>query len=218
MAVSRDGVGFVDASQLLELSRSLKGVKDARKFRAAVGNANREVIEVVAAAARSNASGNRQAAAVADDPSAMKVTGNPDKASIALVETPYGGDRHDPRHFAFGAEFGAYKDVVRTIGVRRLATGSTTRTSKSGKSYTRTSYAADYRQASTIIGWNQFRKWGGSGTTNAEGVGRSANDPEPGYFLWPAVRDTGPEAARLYGERASAVLQSALAAPFVGGI
>lgn len=59
--------------------------------------------------------------------------------------------------FAMGAEFGAGRDQERVT------------------------------RRGSVLGWNQFRPWRGSG-------------PGAGYFLWPAVRDSNEDIEQIYGD------------------
>lgn len=194
--MARDFSGAIDARELLALSARLKNVAEGKAVRRAVSSVNREAVAVVLAAARAKAS-TPQERAVADDPAALRGSANADRAVIQLIEDPRAG-KNDPRRFAFGAEFGAKPNIERTVGVRKIAIG------KRGK---RNIFARDYKNAHTMLGWNQFQPWRGSARVEVEGV-------EPGYFLWPAVRDSRPLLEEtVYGPRAEAIIAAAIDNP-----
>jgi hypothetical protein len=205
----RDTSRAIDARELLALSRSLKGVKEGRKLRRQVSKANRDAVKVVAEQAQDNASTEgRQAARVSQSASSFKRTASADRASVAIVGATGGAgsdlDKGDPRRFAFGSEFGAYQNKIREVGVRRTRIGA----SGSGKRR-RYLYAQDVRNARQVRGWNQFQPWRGSGNA---GVGQGI---QPGYWLYPAVRDTQGEVAEKYGAEAARVVAAAIASGLI---
>lgn len=205
----RDTSKAVDASELLALSRSLKGVKEGRKIRRQVGKANRAAVNIVAEQAQDNAAAvGRQAPRVADSATTFRRTASPERASVAIIGAQGGSggelDKGDPRRFAFGSEFGAYQNKIREVGVKRVRIGA----SGTGRRR-RYLYASDHRLGRSMLGWNQYQPWRGSGNA---GIGKGI---QPGYWLYPAVRDTQGEVAEKYGAEAARVVAAAIASGLI---
>jgi hypothetical protein len=202
----RDRSKAIDARELLALSARLKGVKAGRRIRTQVGKANRVAVNIIADQAQDNAAGvSRQASKVAQSASTFQRTATPDRASVAIKSGGYDqDDKGDPRRFAFGSEFGAYQNKIREVGVRRTRIGA----SGSGKRR-RYLYAQDVRKARMMRGWNQYQPWRGSGNFNVGG------GIQPGYWLYPAVRDTQGEVAEKYGAEAARVVAAAIASGLI---
>ena len=199
--MARDSSLAIDAHELVDAAARLRAAVGERAFARAIGAGNQAAVEAIVTRAKENAAGaGNQARAVANDAAAFHGVADRDTAKVVLNEST--SKPHDPRSFAFGSEFGAKHDVERTVGVRKVAIGKTG-LGKHGKR--RNVYARDYSGARSMLGWNQFQPWRGSGTVSV-GVGI-----QPGYWLYPAIRDTGPIVAdEIFGPAVMAELRKAL--------
>lgn len=136
---------------------------------------------------------------------------------LAPVRTMTGGAvRLSDKVFAgsFGAEFGAFRNQRRLIkntrGRATMVRGDTAATIRRVEAQTiaydrygapttvrkkaRQMGATAVRVTNTMIGWNQFRTWRGSGSGS-------------GYFLWPAIREEGKAIAETFAAELDPLLK-----------
>lgn len=203
-----NGQWYVDVSDINELAERL-GALAAGDLKDGFEVGNKSAAEYVAGQARGKAAGDSQQTAVANDPRAFFTLSTKATGSVVLRGGKYAaksGDKHDPLLFAFGSEFGAMQNVTRRVKVlSAFEKGQGRVKRKPGRPRGRDSenYFGAFR---TVKGWNQFDPWRGSSNTEIEGV-------EPGYWLWPAVRDSRGEVTEVYGRHAMAAIRSKLNRP-----
>ena len=192
----------VDTHELNVLADRLLELSDGQLQEGAqVGN--QAAVDFVMKQARGKAAFRRQAEKVADDAEAFYGRTTKTSGTITLRggKRFASGDPHDPLLFAFGAEFGANRDRKRVVPVR----------SKTDRGQGKVKGRRD-REHSTfgtyvVRGWNQFLPWRGSGNVDL-GAGI-----QPGYWLWPAVRDSRDEVTDVYGQASMAAFREILSRP-----
>ena len=192
------GMRSVDSVSVLglrDLQRELRRLDEPHLIDE-LKDANQQVAELVAARARlrARALGGMEAKA------AESLTA---RRGQRAAEVSLGGAK---ARFAMGAEFGAYRNKLRlrknTGGRAYIVRDESDKAIRKAiarieaqtrddhetvKARRRTVGATPVAVTGRVRGWNQFRPWRGNG----EGAG---------YFLFPAIRQAGPEIVDLYGD------------------
>jgi hypothetical protein len=191
---------FVDVSEVNDLAERLVSLSDEATLESSFEQGHKASAKHVFDQARANAAGDRQRASVAASSKTFFHTASKLSGIVALRGGPYrASGEDDPALFAFGSEFGAKRDQTRFVKAKSRIERGQGRVRKRRGRDTENDFGAVRR----MVGWNQFDPWRGSANTEVENV-------LPGYWVWPAVRDSRPVVAGIYGERAMDALRSAL--------
>jgi hypothetical protein len=199
---TRNHATAVDASEIRRLARNFADLSD--ELVAGVAKAHGEAVKVVYDQALTNASTDgRQASKAAHDQSVFFTRVFPASSVIRLDggTLQAHGDRHSPFNYAIGSEFGAEQDLRRRLQPRPSKAFGRLKNPKS-KQY------ADLPQqkmrSDTMIGWNQFKPWRGNRNVTGD------DGQMPGYWMWPAVRQTKEQVVSTFGTAAMKTVQEAL--------
>lgn len=192
---------YVDVSDLNRLAARL--ARSAEDLEKGFEAGHRAVAALLTGRVRQHAAGRRQDSAVVNDSRAFSTRADSTGASLRLrgarALTPTGPK--DPVRFALGAEFGAKRDILRQVKVKsRFEAGQGRIRKRRGRDSEN-----DFGAFRVMKGWNQFREWRGSANASV------GEDIEPGYFMWPAVRDSQDEVDDVYGESSMNVISATLA-------
>jgi hypothetical protein len=192
----------VDASEIRKLARNFAELRD--ELVAGASKAHGTAVKVVYDQALTNASGDgRQASKAAHNPAVFSTRVFSASSVIILDGGTFQahGDRHSPFNYAIGSEFGAEQDLRRRLQPRPSRSFGRLKNPKS-KQY------ADLPQqlprSDTMIGWNQFKPWRGNRNVSGD------DGQMPGYWMWPAVRQTREQVVSTFGTAAMKTVQEAL--------
>jgi hypothetical protein len=199
---TRNHATAVDASEIRRLARNFADLSD--ELVAGLSKAHGEAVKVVYDQALTNASNDGRQASKAAHDQGIFFTRVFSASSIIILDggtLQAHGDRHSPFNYAIGSEFGAEQNLRRRLQPRPSKAFGRLRNPKS-KQY------ADLPQqkmrSDTMIGWNQFKPWRGNrSVTGADGQ-------MPGYWMWPAVRQTKEQVVSTFGTAAMKTVQEAL--------
>jgi hypothetical protein len=198
-----DSRWYVNTREINDLAARLEGLS-AGALETGFAEGNKAAVGLVAIRARQGAMGvGRQASAVANDPRAFQTRADKTSGAITLRGARAIGStgKNDPTNFVFGSEFGANHNVARRVPVKsRTQQGQGRVKRKRGER----KGEHDFGGFRTMSGWNQFPTWAGNRSTSVgEGIA-------PGYWLWPAVRDSQEDVATVYGQAAMTSLRAQL--------
>lgn len=206
-----NGQWYVDVSDVNELAERLAKLA-AGELSDGFAAGNKSAAEYVAGRAKGNATDDRQQSVVANDPRAFFTRSTKATGSVVLRGGKFAaatGNKHDPLLFAFGSEFGAAQDKTRRVRTLDKVAKAQGRVKRKPGRPARGSSSENYFGGFRVMkGWNQFDPWRGSSNTEIAGV-------EPGYWLWPAVRDSRPHVTDIYGQSAMAAIREQLDKPTI---
>jgi hypothetical protein len=199
---TRNHATAVDASEIRRLARNFADLSD--ELVAGVSKAHGAAVKVVYDQALTNASTDGRQASKAAHDQGIFFTRVFSASSIIILDggtLQAHGDRHSPFNYAIGSEFGAEQDLRRRLQPRPSKAFGRLKNPKS-KQY------ADLPQqkmrSDTMIGWNQFKPWRGNRNVTGD------DGQMPGYWMWPAVRQTKEQVVSTFGTAAMKTVQEAL--------
>jgi len=199
---TRNHATAVDASEIRRLARNFADLRD--ELVAGASKAHGTAVKVVYDQALTNASTDGRQASKAAHDQGIFFTRVFSASSIIILDggtLQAHGDRHSPFNYAIGSEFGAEQNLRRRLQPRPSSAFGRLKNPKS-KRYG--DLPQQLPRSDTMIGWNQFKPW--RGNRNKTG----ADGQMPGYWMWPAVRQTKEQVVSTFGTAAMKTVQEAL--------
>jgi hypothetical protein len=192
----------VDASQIRLLARNFADLSD--ELVAGASKAHGTAVKIVYDQALTNAAQDTPQASKAARDQAVFHTRVGIAASYIMLDGgtfQAHGDRHSPFNYAIGSEFGAEQDLRRRLQPRPSKAFGRLKNPKS-KQYG--DLPQQLPRSDTMIGWNQFKPWRGNRNVSGD------DGQLPGYWMWPAVRQTREQVVLTFGTAAMKTVQEAL--------